>query len=64
MKIMELNENQSALVLGLDEQGEIEVNVASGEENSLTAKICMALAEKLMTDTDFQDEIMSMVDTE
>lgn len=61
---MELKENQSALLLEIDEHGEVEVNIASGDHEGLTAKICIALAKKLMGDDKFQEEIMSMIDDE
>ena len=61
---MELQENQSALVLSTDEQGEINVEVASGDHGSLTAAICIALAKKLMNDQAFQEEIMEMIETD
>ena len=58
---MELKDNQSALILETDEQGEINVNVASGDYDGLTAAVCIALAKKLMGDPEFQEEIMGMV---
>lgn len=61
---MELQANQSALILELDEDGEISVNVASGDQNSLTAQICQAIARKLMSDEKFQAEVMDMLDDE
>lgn len=61
---MELKENQSALLLEIDDQGEVEVNIASSDQESLTAKICVALAKKLMGDEKFQNEIMEMVNEE
>lgn len=61
---MTLKENQSALVLELDEHGEVEVNVASGDHEGITARICNAIAEKLMGDPEFQEEIMVMIDDE
>ncbi len=61
---MELKNNQSALILDSDEHGEISVNIASGEHDGLTAAICSAIAEKLMGDQQFQEEIMEMLDKE
>ncbi len=58
---MELTENQSALILEIDEHGEISVNVASSDIDGLTAAICSALAQKLMGDEDLQEELMEMV---
>ena len=59
---MELKDNQSALVLVVDEDGEIIVNVASGDHDGLTAAICGALAKKMLTDKIFQEELMDMVE--
>ena len=59
---MELKKNQSALILEIDEYGEVMVNVASGDQQGLTAKICQALAEKLMGDEEFQEEITEMLE--
>ena len=62
--MMELKENQSALILEIDEQGEISVDVASGDHEGLTAAICSVIAEKLMGDDEFTEEIMDMIDIE
>jgi len=43
---------------------EVIVRVASGDENGLTAKICKAIAQKLMDDEGFQEEILSSIDDE
>ncbi|MBU0945294.1 MAG: twitching motility protein [Proteobacteria bacterium] len=59
---MELNENQSALILETDENGEISVEVASGDHKGITGALCKALAIKLMQDVDFQEELMEMLD--
>lgn len=59
---MELQQNQSALILEVDEQGEVTVNVASADINGLTGSICSAIAEKLMFDETFQNELMQMID--
>ncbi|MEJ2058683.1 MAG: twitching motility protein [Desulfofustis sp.] len=58
---MELNEHQSALVLDIDEQGEIFVEVASSDHQGLTALLCQAIAEKLLGDRDFQEELLGMI---
>jgi hypothetical protein len=58
---MELKDNQSALILEIDENKEITVNVASGDHDGLTASICGVLAKKMLTDKNFQEEIMAMV---
>lgn len=59
---MELTENQSALILESDENGEISVNVASGDHSSLTAALCQVIANKIMTDEAFQQELMDMLE--
>jgi hypothetical protein len=61
---MELKENQSALILETDEQGEVTVNVASGDHDGLTAAICTVIAERLMGDEQFQEEIMGMIESD
>ncbi len=55
---MELSPNQSALILETDEHGDITVSVAFGDHDGLTAAICTVLAEKLMGDELFREEIM------
>lgn len=64
MKSLELNLQQSALILESDEHGEISVNVASGDIHSLSAALCQVIASKLMQDTAFQEELMDMLETE
>jgi hypothetical protein len=59
---MELKNNQSALILESDENGEITVEVASPDQKGLSGSICIAIAKKLMQDSDFVGELMSMVD--
>ena len=59
---MKLKDNQSALILEIGEDGEITVNVASGDHDGLTAAICGVIAKKMLTDKDFQEEIMEMVE--
>lgn len=59
---MDLAHNQSALILEADENGEISVNVASGDQDGLTAQICQAIAMKLMSDERFQTELMDMLE--
>lgn len=61
---MNLKDNQSALILSVDEDGEITVDVASGDHDGLTAAMCNAIAEKLMGDEKFQAEIMEMLGIE
>lgn len=59
---MELNENQSALILEIDDHGEIFVEVASSDHEGVTALLCQAIAEKLLADETFQEELMGMID--
>jgi hypothetical protein len=61
---MELKPNQSALILESDENFEITVEIASPDQNGLSGSICIAIAKKLMQDSDFVGELMSMVDEE
>ena len=61
---MELNKNQSALLLEIDDQGEISVEVASNDHQGLTALLCKAIAEKLLDDEAFQEELMEKLDDE
>lgn len=59
---MELKHNQSALLLEVNENGEITVDVASGDIDGLTGLLCQAIARKLMQDGQFQEELMEMLD--
>ena len=59
---MKLTKNQSAIILTLDEDGEITVDVASGDQKGITASICGAIAQKLMGDEEFQEEIMDIIE--
>lgn len=61
---MELKDNQSALILESDENGGISVNVASSDHDSLTGALCEVIATKLMTDEQFQQELMDMLEVE
>ena len=61
---MELKSNQSALILTTKEDGEISVNVASGDIDGLAGLLCQAIATKLMKDGQFQEELMEMLDEE
>ena len=58
---MKLNDNQSALILKIDDHGEISIEVASSDHEGLTALLCQAIAEKLMGDEGFQEELMAMI---
>ena len=59
---MELKYNQSALILGASEDGEITVDIASPNVEGLSGRICIALAKKIMGDAEFQTELMNMVE--
>lgn len=59
---MELENNQSAIILESSEEGEITVNVASTDTDGLTGKLCFLIARKLMEDHEFQNELMEMLD--
>ncbi|WP_028583023.1 hypothetical protein [Desulfogranum mediterraneum] len=59
---MELNENQAALILTIDQEGEISVDVASPDTTSLPAGFCRAMALKLIADEKFQEELMDAVE--
>jgi len=59
---MELKPNQSALILTTEEDGDITVDVASADIDGLAGLICQAIAQKLMQDGQFQEELMEMLD--
>ncbi len=61
---MELKDNQSALILESDENGTISVNVASGDHEGLTGALCQVIANKLMTDEEFQNELMGLLEVD
>lgn len=61
---MKLNDNQSALILEIDDHGEISIEVASRDHEGLTALLCQAIAEKLIKDEEFQEELMGMINDE
>lgn len=61
---MELNENQAALILEADDNGEISVDVSSTDPNGLAGALCHAIALKLMNDVQFQKELMEMLEEE
>ena len=61
---MDLKVNQSALLLEIGESGEVEVNVASGDQDGITAAICKSIAYKLTHDEGFQAELMDMVEAD
>ena len=59
---MELNDNQSALILEESEDGEISIDVASSDIDGLAGSICQAIARKLAEDPQFLEDLMGMVD--
>lgn len=61
---MELAANQSAIILETDDNGEISVNVASGDMDGLTGALCQVIATKLMEDEEFQEELMGMLEVD
>lgn len=61
---MKLNDNQSALILEIDDHGEISIEVASRDHEGLTALLCQAIAKKLIRDEEFQQELMAMINDE
>ncbi len=58
---MVLNENQSALILQIDDKGDVGIDVASQNHESLTAKLCNAIAIKLQ-DEEFQEELLQIIE--
>jgi hypothetical protein len=61
---MELKNNQSALILEASDDGEITVDMVSPDRHGFTAKLCVAIAKKIMQDETFQTELMDMVEEE
>jgi ribosomal protein S9 len=61
-QMIRLENNQAALILETTEDGEISVNVASGDVDGLSGAICQIIAMKLMDDEEFQAEIMDILD--
>jgi len=59
---MELAINQSALILTESEEGEITIDVASADVDGLAGSICQAIAKKLMSDEQFFDDLMDMLE--
>lgn len=58
---LELTENQAALILTIDDAGEVSVDVGSSDTNSLPAEICRAIALKLIQDEAFQEELIDSI---
>ena len=68
MADIQLEANQAALILESSENGDISVNIAlpkPGEEAGVLASaLCRVIAEKLIGDEQFQNQIMSELDRE
>ena len=58
---MELDKSQSALILELDDNGEISIEVAAHDHEGLPALLCKAIAQKLLEDEAFQEELMAKI---
>ncbi len=58
---MELNKNQAVLILETSEDGEITVDIRTGNDESVATAICEAIGQKLLTEEKFQQEIFSMI---
>jgi hypothetical protein len=59
---MELTQNQSALILEINDDGEIFVEVASSDHEGVTALLCQAIAKKLLADENFSSDLMGMIE--
>ncbi|SDO76160.1 twitching motility protein [Desulforhopalus singaporensis] len=59
---MELNDTQSALILEVTNEGEISVEIATKNFETLASALCQAIAAKLVNDEDFQNDLMEMID--
>ena len=59
---MELESNQAALILEANDEGEISVNLAAHDVDSLAAVICQIIAQKMTEDKKFQAELMTAID--
>lgn len=56
-----LQTNQAALILTIDEEGEVAVEVGASDQEGLPTAICEAIATKLIEDEAFQEELMDML---
>ncbi|WP_035274203.1 hypothetical protein [Desulfogranum japonicum] len=59
MHTVKLEHNQAALLLTLDENGEMVVDVIGQDYPSLSKEICEIIALKLINEADFQEEILA-----
>jgi hypothetical protein len=68
MTIITLKTNQAALILETSPDGDINVEVAypeeSLEDDGFAAAICEVLAQKLVEDESFQEELLALIDEE
>jgi len=68
MTTFTLKPNQAALILATSPEGDINVEVAypeeSLEEDGFAAAICEVIAQRLVDDEAFQEEILAMIDEE
>jgi hypothetical protein len=66
MTTITLEANQAALIVKTSEDGVIDVEVAyaeeSPEDDGFAAAICEVVAQKLVDDEEFQEEIMALVE--
>jgi|GEM_PF-2525818 len=56
-----LQSNQAALILTIDDEGEVSVEVGASDQEGLPTGICEAIAAKLIGDEAFQEELMDML---
>jgi len=66
MTTITLEANQAAIIVKTSEEGIIDVEVVyaeeSPEDDGFAAAICEVIANKLVEDEDFQEEIMTLVE--
>ena len=66
MADIQLKANQAALILESSDDGDISVNIAlpkaSAEDGVLASALCRVIAEKLIGDEQFQNQILSELD--
>ena len=66
MADINLKPNQAALILESSEEGEINVNIAmpndGAEEGGVASALCRIMAKKLVSDEQFQTDIMAELD--
>ncbi len=62
MPDLTLNDNQAAIVLEADEEGEISVQVVQSngaDSSSLPAELCQVIARKLIDDEQFRNIVIA-----